>query len=262
MSTILTSLHGRQVGLDNHQRLCVPKGFRAGSPGIQTDVEGPYTRSLVDGFEGVIGALNPHRWGTFAGTTAVAFAQTAAPGAVGTLGTANTFASSGIALATAARWLPSAGELVFQTRLTLSAITGAALFAGFATGSTEGTALPIAPSGVGDGVTANDTNSVGFVFGANMAQPVLYCVSANGANVQPLTTAFTITAGVPVDLRVEVSAAGAARFYVDGEAAGDLLLQGAVNAATALTPILSAMTVVGATASTVTASYLGVSCLR
>ena len=262
MSTILTSLHGRQVGLDNHQRVCAPRGFRSGPPGVQTDLESPYTRSLLDGFEGTIGALNTHRWATFAGTTATAFGQTAAPGAVGVLGTANTFASSGIALATAARWLPSAGELVFQTRITLSATTGAALFAGFSTGSTEGTALPIAPSGVGDGVTANDTNSVGFVFGANMAQPVLYCVSANGANVQPLTTAFTFAAGVPVDLRVELSAAGSARFYVDGEAAGDLLLQTAVNPATALTPIISAMTVVGATASDVTASYLGVSCLR
>ena len=264
MSTILTSLHGRQVGLDNHQRVCAPRGFRSGPPGVQTDLESPYTRSLFDGFEGIPAPVDPRKWAAFAGTTATSFAQTDRyAGAEGTVGTVNTFASSGITLYSGGRWFPSDGELTLQARIMCPFVNELAGFVGFAVGSTAATALPIAPTGVGNGVTANDTNSVGFVFGANMAQPVLYCVSANGANVQILPTTHIPQPGVDIDLRVEVSALGAARFYVDGDVAGDFLLEGAVNPTAQITPLGSAMLVGASTqTNTVVMRYVSVSCLR
>ncbi len=259
MSTILTSIHGRSIGLDERQRTIGSKGFRAGTPGIQVDYSSPLTKALLDDFCGQPNAVDPLKWGTTHGTdaSAVPFAQ-AATGAVGSIGISAGYPASGISIFSGLRWLPSRGDLVMQARVQASAINELGLFVGLA--STQGTDPPILGALGSNVLTADDTNAGGFVYNAGMTTHNFWC--AAGVGPKNFVTGHAPTAGAFVDLRIEVDTNGDVKFFINGDPVGTALLKAALATGTALTPIITAYNVPGGANANVTVDYLSVSSFR
>lgn len=248
MSHPLTpSLHGRLVGLDDRHRLLAIAGFRAGDNGSQIDLPSTKSATLFDDFTGG-GAVNPSLWATLKGSdaTCVSFAQSVAgsgPNGVarGTTGAVTTtVAGSGIQLTGGLNWLASANQLTFEARVRTSSIAGLAIFAGLC--ATPGTLeMPVDAETLGSNVlTAVDTDAIGFIYSTNMVTQVWTGVGVNAGTVQSVFSAAAPVAAAYSDLRVELDAAGDARFYVNSELVGKVLLPAAVAPGVVLAPVVVA----------------------
>ena len=124
MSKILTSLHGKLIGLDDRARLVVPGGVVAGDHGNQMSYNSPTNVVLFDDFVGA--AVDTTKWtfteGTDSATSAAAYL---AGGTGGILRMTTGDAGTGLAadteqLTSALQWKAANGGLVFQVRLALS----------------------------------------------------------------------------------------------------------------------------------------------
>lgn len=240
MSRILTSLHGREIGLDNDRKLLVPAGFVAGDHGSQIALPSPTTVSLFDDF---VGDAMDARWNIVEGTDSATSAESILAGGIGgvlrlTTGDAGTgLAADMIQLTQALQWQASNGGLVFQARLKLSAITTCYAFLGF----TDLTTLeaPIESAASADTITTNATDAVGFFFDTRMSTDNWWLAGvANNTDATHQNSGYAPVADTYETFRIEVNASGVAVFFRNGIQVGTAM-SGALTAATDLTPTIA-----------------------
>lgn len=175
---------------------------------------------------------------------------------VGTIGsTTASMAVSGVQLDRGLSWRASQGDLVMEAKLKLSAITNIALFVGF-TDQTAALEMPINSAASADTITTNATDAVGFMFDTSMATDTFWLVGvANDVDATLQNSGIAPVAATDILLRVELTAAGVATFYIDGVAAGTAMT-GAVTAATLLTPVIAGFNRTTSGTPTITADYV------
>jgi hypothetical protein len=263
MSRILTSLHGRLLGLDSDGRLVCPGGFRSGENGSQIDLPSVRTISFFDDFLGdVIDAL----WNLVEGTdSATSDAAILAGGIGGVLRITTGDAGTGLAadmpqLTQALQWQASNGGLTFEARIKLSAITTCYAFLGF----TDLVTLeaPIISAASADTLTSNATDAVGFMFDTRMATDTWWLVGvATDVDATHQNTGFAPVADTYETFRIEVTAAGVATFFRNGLQVGTAMT-GALTAAADLTPTIAVGKTSVAASMTADLDYVHVSMLR
>lgn len=271
MARILTSLKGRLLGLSNHstdgaqkgkQRLISVGGFASGDHGNQFRHPSPSTVVLHDDFLGDVLADEWNAVETDTDGTQLVLAG----GIGGTLRiTTGNDDGNGVVLPDASgvtsylNWQAVNGGLEMQARIKMSRITDAYLFVGFTDLITI--EAPIICN-TAETITTTATDAVGIVFDTNFTADTFHLVGvANDvdATAQVLTSAPV--ADDYITLRVEVSAAGVATFFINGAAVGTPMT-GAVTAATDLTPIVLASNQDGTSALTCDIDYIYVAMNR
>jgi hypothetical protein len=268
MSRILTSLHGRLLGLDSSGRLVCPNGFVSGEHGSQIALPSPRTVARFDDFTGggqAFSATIIDGWRSRVGTTnAVAFTVTDGVGgtAVGTIGdTTASMAVSGVQIDSSLDWKANQGELVFEAKVKISQITTITVFIGL-TDQVAALEMPIHSAASADTLTTNATDGVGFMFDTSMATDTWWLVGvANNTDATHQNTGFAPVADTYETFRVELTTGGAANFYRNGIQVGTLMT-GAVTATVALTPVIAGFNRTTSATPTITADYIAVSALR
>jgi hypothetical protein len=181
---------------------------------------------------------------------------------VGTIGsTTASMAVSGSQLDAGLSWKANQGDLVFEARVKISAITNIALFVGF-TDQTGALEMPIQSAASANSITTNATDAVGFMFDTSMTTDNIWLVGvANDVDATAQNSAIAPVADTYIVLRVELSSAGAATFYINGTAVGTEMT-GAVTATVALTPVIAGFNRTTTGTPTITADYIYVSANR
>lgn len=264
MSNILTSLHGRKVGLDSDGKLLCPEGFRSGTNGNQIDMPGP---SRVVFFDDFLGDVIADQWDLQEGTdSATGSAAILAGGIGGVLRITTGDAGTGLAadmeqLTTGLQWQASNGDLVFQTRIKLSAITTCYVFVGF-TDLAASLEAPIVSAASADTLTTTATDAVGFMFDTRMTTDNWWLVGvANDVDATAQNTGYAPVADDYETLRIEVNSSGAATFFRNGIQVGTRM-SGAVTATTKLTPTINVSKTSVAASMTADIDYVHVACNR
>jgi hypothetical protein len=272
MGEILTSLRGRKLGLEaegtigahkGKSRLISEGGFLAGSRGNQIALPSPSTVALFDDF---LGDVLADEWNAV--ETDTDGAQAVLAGGIGGLLriTTGNDDGNGVVLPDLSgvtsylNWQASNGGLVMQTRIKISRITLAYIFVGFTDLITI--EAPVISAGSADTITTNATDAVGFMFDTGMATDTFHLVGvANNtdAAIQTLTTAPV--ADDFITLRIEVSAAGVASFFINGLQVGTPM-SGAVTPGVDLTPAVYASNTDGTSAITMDVDYIHVAMNR
>ena len=206
-------------------------------------------------------------WLSRKGTTnAVDWTVTAASGGtvVGKVGdTTASMAVSGVQLDSGLHWLGSQGNLVMEARVKTGIITNIAWFIGF-TDQVGALEMPIHSAASADTITTNATDAVGFMFDTSMATDNWWLVGvANDVDATAQNVGSAPVADTYQKLRVELSTAGVATFYIDGVQVGTTMT-GACRTTVKLTPVLAGFnrtTSNGAT-TILTADYVHVSADR
>lgn len=263
MSRILTSLHGRLIGLDSDGKLVVPAGIVSGDHGSQIALPSPTVVSVFDDF---IGDAMDARWNIVEGTDSATSAESILAGGIGgvlrlTTGDAGTgLAADMIQLTQALQWQASNGALVFQTRLKLSAITTCYAFLGF----TDLVTLeaPIESAASANTITTTASDAVGFFFDTRMTTDNWWAagVAAN-TDATHQDTGYAPVADTYETFRIEVTAAGVATFYRNGIQVGTAMT-GAITAATDLTPTIAVSKTSVAASMTMDIDYIHCAMLR
>lgn len=269
MSRIQTSIHGREVGLDEKRRLLCPAGFVSGEDGNQIALPSPNRVVLFDDFLGATQALSTtvvNGWRSRKGSDAQAvdWTVTPSPGGeiVGTIGdTTASMAVSGVQLDAGLSFKANQGELVFQARVKLSQITLLSVFLGF-TDQTAALEMPIHSAASANTITTNATDAVGFFFDTSMTADTWWLAGvANDVDATHQNTGFAPVADTYETFRIEVSVTGVARFYRNGQLVGSLM-SGAVTPTVALTPVIAGFNRDTSNTPTITADYVLASALR
>jgi hypothetical protein len=112
-------------------------------------------------------------------------------------------------------FLPSQGGLILEAHLTLDVVTDVAVFVGF-TDQISALEMPWTLSGTT--FTSNQTDGCGFLFDTAATTDTIRCVGVD-SDVDAATqdTSLAFAAGVSRVFRLEVTAAGAANFWIDGK---------------------------------------------
>jgi hypothetical protein len=269
MSRILTSLHGRLLGLDSSGRLVCPGGFVSGDHGAQIDLPSPRRAARFDDFTGGSQAFSTtiiDGWRSRKGSDGACVDWTVTPAVggtcVGTIGsTTASMAVSGSQLDAGLDWKANQGELILEARVKLSQITTIAVFVGF-TDQTAALEMPIQSAASANTLTTNATDAVGFMFDTSMTADDWWLVGvANDTDATHQDTTYAPVADTYETLRVELTTAGVANFYRNGLQVGSAMT-GAVTATVALTPVIAGFNRTTSAAPTITADYIGVSALR
>lgn len=272
MARILTSLHGRKAGLSAEGSNGAQKGkglliseggFAAGNHGNQFLLNSPSTVAVTDDFIG--DAVNV-QWNVVEGTDSATSADSVLAGGIGgvlrlTTGDAGTgLAADMIQVTQALQWQAANGDLCFQTRVKLSAITVCYVFLGF----TDLVTLeaPIESAGSANTLTSNATDAVGFMFDTRMTDDNWWLVGvANNTDATHQDTGVAPVADDYETFRIEVNASGAATFFRNGLQVGTAMT-GAVTAATDLTPTIAVSKTATAASMTLDVDYIHVSMSR
>lgn len=269
-SRILKSLHGRELGLDYNGALIAPSGIFTGDNGSIIALPSPRTVSRFDDFTGGTQAFSTtlvNGWRSRKGSDAQCVDWTVTDSAidgtcVGTIGdTTASMAVSGVQLDSGLIWKANQGELAFEARVKMSQITTIAVFVGF-TDQVAALEMPIHSAASANTITTNATDGVGFFFDTSMDGDTWW-----GAGVATDVDATHQNFGVaPVadtweTLRIELTTAGAAKFFRNGKQVGSLMT-GAVTATVALTPVIAGFNRNTSGTPTLTADYVHVSGLR
>lgn len=249
MTRILTSLHGRKVGLGpegqtgaakGKQQLIVPGGFVAGEHGNQLFMPSP---SIVSFFDDFLGDVIPDQINIVEGTDSATSDAAILAGGIGgvmqmTTGDAGTGLAADMVQATMAlQWQASNGGLYFQTRIKASAITTCYIFVGFTDLVTlEG---PIVSAASADTFTTNATDAVGWMFDTRMTTDNWWLTGVatdvdatmQDAGVAPVAADYET-------LGIAVSSGGVATFFRNGAQVGTAM-SGAVTAGADLTPTIA-----------------------
>lgn len=251
MSKILTSLHGKMLGLDYKGRLIAPKGVLHGDDGNQVSINGPTRVSWNEDF---IGATTlPATVAFVEGSDGATSTAALLVGGIGgvcrfTTGdvtgvTAGNVLSNVEQLVQSLCWQASNGDLIFQARLKLSSITTSFAFLGFTDLITA--ELPIEGSGTADGITTNATDAVGFLFDVRMTTKKWWLVGvANDVDATAQNSGVAPVADKYQTFRVELSVppGGAtnatAKFFINGLQVGTAMSNALVSA-TDLTPTVA-----------------------
>lgn len=267
MTQILTSIHGRKVGLGAESTigaakgkspLVVPGGVIAGDHGNQIAAPSPSTVSLFDDF---LGDVLQDPWNAVEGSDTDGTQVVLAGGIGGVLrltsgnddanGTQATDASG---VTSYLNWQASNGGLVMQARIKVSRITLAYIFVGFTDVITA--ELPVISASSANTLTTNATDAVGFMFDTNMTADTWWLVGvANDVDATAQNTAVAPVADDYETLRVEISATGAATFYRNGLQIGTAMT-GAVTAGADLTPCVYVSNADGTSVVTLDVDYI------
>jgi hypothetical protein len=146
-------------------------------------------------------------------------------------------AANGVQLEQSLNWKPSQGNLVFEARVKMDAITTVALFAGF-TDQVSALEMP-ATLGGGDALTTNLTDGVGFLFDTGADTDTIWLVGVrNDTDAAKQDSGLAFAADTWRTLRLELDSAGNATFFVDGVQRGTAMAN-ATTAAVALTPVIA-----------------------
>lgn len=273
MTQILTSIHGRKLGLGAEGKegalkgkstLIADGGFAAGSHGNQFHFASP--SKVVDG-DDFLGDVIADQWNVVEGTDSATSDAAILSGGIGgvlrlTTGDAGTgLAADQIQLTRTLQWQASNGGLSIQARFKLSAITTCWVFFGFTDQSTtlEG---PVISAGSGDTITTNASDAVGFMFDTRMTNDTWWLTGvANDVDATAQNTAIAPVADTYATFRIEISSAGAATFFYNGNPIGTTMT-GAVTAATDLTPFISVSKTSVAASMTLDLDYMVISMNR
>lgn len=171
-------------------------------------------------------------------------------------GAGGSMAANGIQLYSSLAWKPNQGNLMFEARVKISAITNISLFVGF-TDQVAALEQPIHSAASANTITTNASDGVGFFFDTSMTDDVWWCAGVKG-DTDATHTSGLATAPVAATwakLRIEIDTSGNATFWVDGIRYG--YVANATTATVALTPTVSAFTRTAASA-TVDIDYIDV----
>lgn len=153
-------------------------------------------------------------------------------------GAGASMAENGVQLESGLNWRASNGGLSMTARVRIEAITTCALFVGF-TDQVSALEAPIVSAASADTITTNATDAVGFMFDTSMSTDTFHLVGvANDVDATGQAVTNAPVAATYVTLRVDVSSAGVASFYIDGVQVGTTMT-GAVTASVALTPVVT-----------------------
>lgn len=269
-SQILKSLHGRELGLDYNGQLIAPAGVVAGDNGSRIALPSPRTATRFDDFTGGTQAFSTtivDGWRSRKGSDGQCVDWTVTDSAingtaVATIGdTTASMAVSGVQLDSGMVWKANQGELAFEARLKMSQITTISVFLGF-TDQVAALEMPIYSAASANTLTTDATDAVGFMFDTSMTDDTWWLVGvANNTDATHQNTSIAPVADTYATFRVELTAAGAARFYINGKQVGSLM-SGAVTATVALTPVIAGFNRNTSGTPTLTADYVHVSGLR
>ncbi len=172
---------------------------------------------------------------------------------------AGTMAVNGVQIESALNWRAAQGGLVFEVRLSLSAITGVAVFVGL---TDQAAALEIPfELAAGDALTSNATDAVGVLFDTNADTDNWWLVGVDSdVDAAKENSGVAPVAVTPETWRIEVSTAGVATFYRNGTQVGSAMVA-AVTPGTGLTPVIAACSR-GAASRSIDFDYLLVQNLR
>lgn len=273
MTDILTSLHGRAIGLGpegktgamkGKRRLISKGGFLSGDHGNQIALPSP---SYVSYFEDFLGDVVPDQINAIEGTDSATSDCAILAGGIGgvmrlTTGDAGTGLAADLEQITwSLQWQASNGGLVFQTRLKMSAITTCYAFVGLTdlAASLEG---PVVSAASADTITTNATDAVGFMFDTRMATDTWWLVGvAADVDATLQNTGFAPVADTYATFRVEVDTDGVANFFYNGAHVGNAM-SGALTAATDLTPTIAVSKTSVAASMTMDVDYVHVGMTR
>lgn len=175
-------------------------------------------------------------------------------------GAGGTMAVNGIMVYRTLNWKANQGGLAMEARVQISAITNISLYVGFTDQVTTLTA-PITSAASANTITTNASNAVGFMFDTSMTNANFWLVGvAADVDATAQNSAIAPVAATYITLRVELTSAGVASFFINNVLIGTAMT-GAVTATTALTPCVSAFTRTAASA-TVDIDYIIVQALR
>lgn len=268
MSDILTSLHGRLVGLDNDGYL-LARGFKNGFGADQLEIASSPSRTVQ--FEDFHGAgvafgttipAGPGGWRSRVGSDGAVVNWTTTPAVngevIGTLGnTTATMAVSGIQLDNGLSWKANQGGLILQARAKLSKITNIATFIGF-TDQTAALEMPIHSAASANTITTNATDGVGFFFDTSMTDDTWWLSGVkNDVDATHENTTFAPVIATYETFRIEVATDGSAVFFRNGKVVGSKM-SNAVTATVALTPVIAAFNRTTSGSGTVTVDYVSV----
>lgn len=246
------SLHSRSVGVGpgTVPTASVPaiagphiseSGYVAGLHGRQVRHHGPDYVSFFDDF---LGDVIPDQINLVEGTDSATSAGAILAGGIGgvlrlTTGDAGTgYAADAEQLTMALQWQASNGDLCFQTRLKLSAITTCQAFIGF-TDDASTLEAPVESAASANTLTSTADDAVGFMFDTRMSTDNWWLVGT--AATVPAThqdSGFAPVADTYATFRIEITPAGVATFFYNGKQVGTAMT-GAVTPATDLTPTIS-----------------------
>lgn len=269
MTRIVTSIHGRDIGLDADRRLVVPKGIISGEHGSQILLPSPSKAAFFDDFAGSSQAFSTtpvDGWLSRKGSDGACVDWTVTEAVngtvVGTIGsTTASMAVSGVQLSRGLNWKANMGNLVFEARVKLSAITTIAAFVGL-TDQVAALEMPIQSAASADTITTNASDGVGFMFDTSMTTDNWWLVGVAGNTDATLqNSTYAPTADTFETFRIELSAAGVATFYRNGIQIGTAM-SGAVTATVALTPVIAGFNRTTTGTPTLTADYVHTSADR
>jgi hypothetical protein len=246
MSRILSSISGKNLGLDHNKTLLCPKGIVSGKHGDQFHAPSPNKVVLFDDFvDNTLAAGLLDTWLFTEGTdNATSAAAVLAGGIGGVLRLTTGDAGTGLAADTeqmthnTLQFQASNGGLAFQTRIELSAITTCYVFVGFTDTVAAALEAPIESAAAANTITTNAADAVGFFFDTRMTADTWWAAGVKGnADATHYNTGIAPTAAQYQTLSIEVDSSGNAAFFINGVAAGTVA--NAVTAATDLTPIIT-----------------------
>jgi hypothetical protein len=217
-------------------------------------------------FDDFLGDVIADQWNYTEGTDGATAGAAILAGGIGgvlrvTTGDAGTGnAADGACLAAELQWKASNGGLVAEARVKVDALTNFLLFFGFTDVATL--EAPIESAGSVNTLTSNGSNSVGFMFDSRMTDDNFWMVGVKAdVDATHQDSDVAPVAGTYNTLRVELDKLGNATFYIDGVQVGEVV-NNAVTAATALTPVLYASNTAATTPKNVDVDYVGVAMKR
>ena len=242
MTDILKTIEGRDLGMTVGKRLIASRGFITGHNGNQmTSDQSPFAVTLFDDFTG---AAVSSRWASSEGTDGATSNIAVLAGGIGgvlriTTGHAGTgLAADGINITQALQWQASNGDLAFQCRIKANAWTTCNCFVGF-TDLAASLEAPIESAVSGNNITTNASDAVGFMLDSRMTAGTVWWLTGVAADTDATKQNSGIgpTLAQYQTLRVTVTTAGVATFYINGNQVGTSMT-GAVTPATDLTPVI------------------------
>jgi hypothetical protein len=272
MTEILTSIHGRALGLGAEGTIGASKGkralvsgggFIAGHRGKQIVLPSPDKVALFDDF---LGDLLADEWNAV--ETDTDGAQAVLAGGIGgvlriTSGNddGNVVVLPDLSGVTSyLNWQASNGGLRMIARIKVSRITLSYIFVGFTDLITI--EAPVISAGSVDTITTNATDAVGFMFDTGMETDTFHLVGvANNTDATRQNSGIAPVAADYITLALDVSAAGVATFFVNGVQVGTPM-SGAVTPGTDLTPCVYVSNTDGTDAVTLDVDYINVSMNR
>ncbi len=273
MTQILTSIHGRKFGLGPEGSNGAAKGkapavsvggYMSGVRGNQFSMPSPSRVSFFDDF---LGDVTLDQYNLLEGTDSATSTELVLAGGIGgvlqiTTGDAGTGLAADMAQVTQAlQWQALNGDLCFQTRIKLSAITTCYVFIGF-TDLAVTLEAPIESAAAGDTLTSNATDAVGFMFDTRMTNDTWWLVGvATDTDATAQNTGIAPVADKYETFRVQVTATGIATFFRNGVQVGTAMT-GAVTAAADLTPTINVSKTSVAASMTAEIDYVEISMAR